>query len=298
MNLKTKAAMIAKAIGVWWGIFLILGCCAGFTIKVLYGLFYAAGGAEKFDIKIFVPLMILGSLVLAVISYCFSIIIDGAPYRKLRRQLDRVLKEKGLCREYTDILSANKRPELKNKVNIELAIAYNVLDETELARESLDKIDVVSVLDIAQSTGDYTDAAYYYAAAIMLFIRQNDIEQLKTAYENGSFYIDKLDADSFVMAAKAWCLLKLGSSEEDIPEILSKAGSKKLMYGRNKFIRNFVLYSRTYILYALELYNEAENSAMEAMETKLSPVIEKELIGIIRKIRGLSADETAENKTL
>ena len=68
MKLNNKLLALAKGISVWWGIYLILGCCAGFAVKTIKDLFM---DAQPFRIMLFVPLMCIGSLLLAVSYYIF-----------------------------------------------------------------------------------------------------------------------------------------------------------------------------------------------------------------------------------
>jgi hypothetical protein len=63
--------MVAKAISVWWGIFLILGCCIGFTLNIVSG-FIGISESDKFEMKLFIPIMIAGSLILSVLAYIIS----------------------------------------------------------------------------------------------------------------------------------------------------------------------------------------------------------------------------------
>ena len=100
--------MLAKAISVWWGIFLILGCCIGFSVNILFGLF-AVSGTQKLEMKIFIPILISGSLVFSVAAYAISTFLSRLPAKKMRRKLDKTAAEKGICKDYTDILSANCR---------------------------------------------------------------------------------------------------------------------------------------------------------------------------------------------
>ncbi|MGN1101267.1 MAG: hypothetical protein ACI4RG_03685, partial [Huintestinicola sp.] len=79
MNFKARAAVVLKALGVWWGIFLILGCCVGFSIKVLFGLFFVSSGRFTFTFGEYIPTMIAGSFVLAVAAYLVSIVVHKAP---------------------------------------------------------------------------------------------------------------------------------------------------------------------------------------------------------------------------
>ena len=60
MKLNRKLLVLAKGISVWWGIYLILGCCAGFAVRMVQTLFMMAEPLDIFggglDIEFFLHL--------------------------------------------------------------------------------------------------------------------------------------------------------------------------------------------------------------------------------------------------
>lgn len=289
MSFKSRVIMLAKAISVWWGIFLILGCCIGFSVNILFGLF-SVSGAQKLEMKIFIPILISGSLVFAVFAYFISSFVNKLPAKKMRRKLDKTAAEKGISKDYTDILAANCRGDIKNQVCTELALSALVSGNTEKAREQLDRIDVISVLDVAQSTGNYTSAAYYYAASILLFIANRDYDGMNAAFENGKFYIDALNYDFFITAAKALALLKSGKPAEAQRSAENSAALIKTQpKGRSPLLRGLAYAAAAQVFFASGMYPEAEEAVLEAMSVKLTPEFEKEMISLGREIKENSA---------
>ena len=104
MKLNNKLLALAKGISVWWGIYLILGCCAGFAVKTIQDLFM---DAQPFRIMLFVPFMCIGSLLLAIITYFISSLFKRAPMKRLRRRLVNIFKAEGFSQNYINLLFEN-----------------------------------------------------------------------------------------------------------------------------------------------------------------------------------------------
>lgn len=293
MSFKSRVIMLAKAISVWWGIFLILGCCIGFSVNILFGLL-SIPGAQKVEMKIFIPILISGSLVFSVIAYAISTLTSRLPAKKMRRMLDKTAAEKGICKDYTDILSANCRGDIKNQVCTELALAALVSGNNARAREQLNRIDVISVLDVAQSTGNYTCAAYYYAASVLVFAAGRDYDSVNAAYESGKFYMNALNYDFYITAVKAFALLKSGDPEEALKaaegfSALIKTQPKNKLH----LLKGLAYGAAAQVFFANGMYTEAEEAVLEAMKIKLTPEFEKEMTSLGREIKENSAAEAS-----
>lgn len=289
MNLKAKLLMRAKAISVWWGIYLILGCCAGFSLKVLWGFLFVSGGADKFDVSVFVPLLVAGSFLLAVLSYIISLAARGAPRRRLVRRLNAIIAKNGLCREYTDLLTLNCRGDMKNQCLAELAFAYTADGNHAFAKSALSRVDVVSVLDIAQSTGDYRTAAYYYSAAVLIYLACGDGDLADAAYENGKFYIEAMENDEFNVWTKAVYLLE-AKGKEAAETFVGVIRSKRPKRCKSKLKSSSVCVMRAHVLNALGCSEEAGAAARRAAECTVSKEAERRVGEILR---GLSAADEA-----
>ena len=97
MKLNRRLMVIAKGIGVWWGIYLILGCCAGFVIRMIQTLFMSV---KPFEMLVYMPFMCIITLVLAILTYFIGEAVKKAPRKKIRRQLFAIMKEEGFSASY------------------------------------------------------------------------------------------------------------------------------------------------------------------------------------------------------
>lgn len=291
MSFKSRVIMLAKAISVWWGIFLILGCCIGFSVNILFGLF-AVSGTQKPEMKIFIPILISGSLVFSVAAYVISTFLSRLPAKKMRRKLDKTAAEKGICKDYTDILSANCRGDIKNQVCTELALSALVSGNTARAKEQLNRIDVISVLDVAQSTGNYTAAAYYYTASVLVSAAERDYDSVNAAYESGKFYINALNYDFYITAVKALALLKTGDPDEALKTAESASALIKVQpKSKLHLFRGLAYEVLAQVFFANGMYAEAEEAVLEAMSIKLTAEFEKDMVSLGREIKENSAAE-------
>ena len=284
LNPKARTLMLAKSISVWWGIYLIIGCCIGFSIKTLNGLLFTFENMSQFRLSVFVPVVACGSLVLAVISYFISFAINRLPVKKLRKQLDKIAAEKGISKEYTDLLALNCRGDMKNKVCIELAIAALLNGDAAKASEQLARIDIVSVSDVANSTGNYYIAAYYHAVNAVIHLAVKDSARAASDYDNGRFYIDSMNNDPFITAVKALCLMKKGERKESFSLVCEADNlrKRKLSKGRYNHLQSFVLAAKANIFYDVERYEECFDITTDAMSIKISPEYEQHLISLGR----------------
>lgn len=281
MNLKAKMLMRAKAVSVWWGIYLILGCCVGFSLKVLWGFLFVSGSADKFDVRVFVPLLIAGSFVLAVLSYIVSLVIQNAPRHNIIRKLDNIIAKNGLCRDYTEVLTENCHGDMKNLCLTELAFAYEADGNHASAKSTLGQVDVVSVLDIAQSTGDYRTAAYYYSAALLIYLAAGENDLADTAYENGKFYIEAMEKDEFSVWAKAVYLLT-AKGKEAAEVYTDTVRRKNLGRCKGKLRAAAVWAMKAYVLGAVGGREAAEAAARQADECAVSPQARRRVLEAIR----------------
>lgn len=210
MNLKARLQMFAKSVSVWFGIFLIIGCCIGFSINILLG-FFSVSGASKLNMRIFIPILIAGSAVLAVGAHFFSAVITKRPEKKMRQQLDKTAAKNGIGREYIEILNLSCRGNIRTKVCSELALTALVTGNFKRAKEQLDRVDAISVTDIANSTGNYSDAAYYFSSSILYYCGLKDYNSMENTYIHAKQYTENLTADFFTMAVRALGELMFGS---------------------------------------------------------------------------------------
>lgn len=212
MNFKARLQMFAKSVSVWFGIFIIIGCCIGFSINILLG-FFSVSGTNKLNMQIFVPILIAGAVVLAVGAHFLSSIIAKRPEKKMRAQLDKTAAKNGIGREYIEILNLSCRGNIRTKVCSELSLTALVTGNFRRAKEQLDRVDAISVTDVANSTGNYSDAAYFFSTSILYYCGIKDYESMENTYIHAKQYTENLTSDFFAMSVNALCELKFGSNE-------------------------------------------------------------------------------------
>ncbi|MGN1137447.1 MAG: hypothetical protein ACI4SF_14665 [Oscillospiraceae bacterium] len=212
MNFKARLQMFAKSVSVWFGIFLIIGCCIGFSINILLG-FFSVSGTNKLNMQIFIPILIAGAAVLAVGAHFLSAIISKRPEMKMRAQLDKTAAKNGIGREYIEILNLSCRGNIRTKVCSELSLTALVTGNFKRAKEQLDRVDAISVTDIANSTGNYSDAAYYFSTSILYYGGIKDYESMENTYIHAKQYTENLTSDFFAMSVRALCEMRFGSKE-------------------------------------------------------------------------------------
>ncbi|MBQ8826679.1 MAG: hypothetical protein IJ007_06265 [Oscillospiraceae bacterium] len=293
MNLKARVLMHGKAIAVWWGIFLIIGCCIGFCMNTLNGLLFNI--STEIKMYFVVPCIAAGSLIFAVTAYAISSFINKRPQKKLRKQLDKACED-GISQEYLSLLAANCRGEMKSRILIEQAISDMLCGKFQEASERIDILDILSVLDIANSTGNYYTAAYYYAVKAALELHVPGGKPMEV-FESGKFYLSALDKDTFVTSVYSLCLFFNG--EEDCAlEIMKNAdNSRKKLKASGKYplIQAFSLASKAGLMKQYGKYREAEAAVLEAMEIKVSKPFEDLITDLGRSIKELEKAETVNN---
>lgn len=201
MKLGKKLLAAAKGISLWWGIYLILGCCAGFMVKTLRSFLMIASG--EFTVMLYLPIMAAASLLLGAVSYFIAAAVKRAPERKLQKAMLKIFRAEGLSDGLMRELAANASGEMKNPVLITSSMLYCLRGETDKATDALGKADLVSVLDVAQSTGDFRTAAYYYCAKMIVSVLTHDKESAVRAYDEGIYYLEALASDDIILTVLA-----------------------------------------------------------------------------------------------
>ena len=290
MNLKARILMHGKAIAVWWGIFLIIGCCIGFCMNTLNGLLFTISAEIK--LYVVIPCTAAGSLVLAIAAYIISTLVNKYPQKKLRKQLDNACRD-GISKEYLDLLAANCRGDMKSRILIEQAISDMLCGNFETAAQRIETFDLVSVLDIAHSTGNYYTAAYYYAVKAALALHLPDQNPMEI-FESGKFYLSALDKDAFVTAVYSLCLLFNGEEDIAVREMKKADALRKKLKASGKYplIQALTLASKAGLMKKCGNFKEARSAILEAMEIKVSKPFDDLLTDIGRSLNSTEADET------
>ncbi|MDE7278675.1 MAG: hypothetical protein K2N26_02985 [Oscillospiraceae bacterium] len=294
MKLNNKLLALAKGISVWWGIYLILGCCAGFAVKIIQDLFMST---QQFQIMLFVPFMCLGSLLLAIITYFISALLKRAPKKRLRRKLVNIFKDEGFSTRYINMLFDNASDDNKNPMLIEAAAAYSMRGETDTAAKTLAQADLTSILDVAQSTGNFQTAAYYYCVKMGACIIAKDGSGAAAAYDDGIYYLDAFSDSDMVMAVLALYQTEggLGNSAIDTAE---KIKWRSLPRPMRKYGRSFSELIKAKNFLALERYEEAEASARASLENSCTEFLTSRADEILmlsgEKKKSAEADKTKE----
>lgn len=292
MKLNRKLLVIAKGISVWWGIYLILGCCAAFAIHMIQTML---ASAKPFDLMTYLPLMCLTTLVLAFLTYFIGEAAKKAPRRKLRKQLFAIMKEEGFSSNYTNTLFENARDDMKNILYIEAACVYCMRGEYDYAEKTLASVDMVSVYDIAHSTGDYRTIAYYYCVKIALNVIQNDKEGATRAYDDGIYYLDAFSDNDIVMAVLALYQTEAGlynSSIDTVEKIRWRSLPRKM---RKRYGSAFTNYVKACNLLKLGKYDDAVIYARMSLEAPCTEYVASEAEEIIKRAK--SAKHTAAQDT-
>ncbi len=292
MKLNNKLLAAAKGISVWWGIYLILGCCAGFAVKTIQDLFMNG----RFRIMLFIPFMCGGSLILAVITYFAAAMLKRAPIKKLRRKLVKVFKEEGFSQNYINMLFENAKGDNKNLMFIEAAAAYCLRGETETAEKTLAQADLTSIIDIAQSTGDHSTAAYYYCVKMAACIIAKNAGGAAEAYNDGSYYLDALADSDMVMAVLALYQTEGGLHSSAI-DTLKKIKWSSLPRPMKKYGKAISEAVRAKNLLGLEKYPEAAAAARASLEAPCTEYMEtasRELLRLAEEPR--DTEEAAETE--
>ncbi len=289
MNLKARVQMFAKSVSVWLGIFLIMGCCIGFSINILLG-FFSVSGASGLNMKIFIPILLSGSLILAVGAHFLSAIITKRPEKKMRSQLDKAAAKSGIGREYIEILNLSCRGNIRTKVCSELALTAIVTGNLRRAKEQLDRVDAISVTDIANSTGNYSDAAYYFSTALLYYYVKKDRDSMENLYSHAKQYTENVTADYFTMSIRALCELKF-AEREIAAETLKAADAllhthmKHTMPHKMPMHRALSTAVCAEVCYALGEPDKALDKITDAMNYKISPEFTDYLVAKGKEIK-------------
>lgn len=292
MKLNRKLLVIAKGISVWWGIYLILGCCVAFAIHIIQTMFVSA---KPFELMTYLPLMCAVTLVLAVATYFIGEAAKKAPRKKLRRQLFAIMKEEGFSSNYISTLFENARDDMKNILYIEAACVYCIRGEYDYAEKTLASVDMVSVYDIAHSTGDYRTIAYFYCVKIALKVIQNDKDGAARAYDDGIYYLDAFSDNDIVKAVMALYQTEAGlynSAIDTVDKIKWHSLPRKMRSSYGKAFSNYV---KACNLLNMGKYDDAVIYARMSLEVPCTEYIASEAEEIIKRAK--SAKLAAQNNT-
>lgn len=281
MKLNRKLIVIAKGISVWWGIYLILGCCAGFAVRTLQSLFATTG---VFELMMYLPLMCAGALFLAVITYFINEAAKRAPKKKLRRRLFTILRNEGFSTGYISMLFENARGDIKNIMYIEASCVYCMRGEYEAAEKALAAVDLVSITDISQSTGDFRTIAYYYCIKMVLRVIKNDADGAARAYDDGIYYIDAFSRHDIVLATLALYQTEAGlynSAVDTVEKIKWRILPKKL----KKYGKSFTAYVKAYNMLGMKKYDDAIVYARMSLEAPCTQYMASEMEEVIKRAK-------------
>lgn len=291
MKLEKKLLAIAKGISLWWGIYLILGCCAGFAVRMVLDFFALSYG--YFELKLYIPIMAAASLILGIISYFISSVAKQAPAKRMKRRLFKMFKSEKLSDELMSELMSNAAGDMKNHVLVISSMLYSVRGDTASAEEVLSKADLVSVLDIAQSTGNFKTAAYYYCAKMILAVLTHDKEGAVRAYDDGIYYLEAFSSNDIVLTVLAIYQTE-ASLYNSAADTIKKIKWRTLPSYLKKYGRSLCSAILAVNLVNLGQYDEAVFHANISLENSCSEYMKDFADDIIRRAR--SARKTEEVK--
>lgn len=290
MKLNNKLLAIAKGVSVWWGIYLILGCCAGFAVHTVQNLFM---NVKPFRIIMFIPFMCLGSLLLAVITYFAASLLKRAPMKKLGRKLTGIFKAEGFSANYLNLLFENAKGDNKNLMLIGAAAAYCLRGETETAVKTLERADLTSILDIARSTDDFSTAAYYYCVKMTACIAAKDAEGAAKAYEDGGLYLDAL-SDSDMVTAVLALYQTAGGLHSSAIKTAEKISWRSLPRTVRKYGEAFTQAIKAENLLEMGKYAEAKAAAKASLEYPCTEYMASAAGKIIEAAENAAGENTEE----
>lgn len=291
MKLNRKLLVIAKGISVWWGIYLILGCCAGFAVRMMQTMLMSV---KPFELMTYLPLMCIVTLVIAILTYFIGEVAKKTPRRKLRKQLFAIMKEEGFSSNYINTLFENARDDMKNVLYIEAACVYCMRGEYDYAEKTLASVDMVSVYDIAHSTGDYRTVAYYYCVKIAFNVVQNNKDGATRAYDDGIYYLDAFSDNDIVRAVMALYQTEAGlynSSIDTVEKIKWKSLPPKM---RTRYGKAFSNYVKACNLLQMGKYDDAVIYARMSLEAPCTEYIASEAEEIIRRAKSAKHSASQE----
>lgn len=288
MKLEKKLLAAAKGISLWWGIYLILGCCAGFAVQMVHNLFTLSYGT--FELKVYIPVMAAASLVLAVISYFISSAAKQAPAKKLKRRLFKIFKTEKLSDNLMSELMSNAAGDMKNHVLVEASMLYCLRGEAETAADVLSQADLVSILDIAQSTGDFKTAAYYYCAKMVLSILTHDKDGAVRAYDDGIYYLEAFSSNDIVLTVLAIYQTE-ASLYNSAADTIKKIKWRKLPHSIRKYGKALCSAILAVNLIDLEQCDEAVFHASIALQSSCSDYITGFAENVIKRARAANKND-------
>ncbi|MDE7288463.1 MAG: hypothetical protein K2N71_03025 [Oscillospiraceae bacterium] len=291
MKLEKKLLAVAKGISLWWGIYLILGCCAGFVVQMINNFFTLSYG--YFELKLYIPVMAAASLILGTISYFISSAAKRAPAKKMKRRLFKMFKDEKLSDGLMSELMSNATGDMKNHVLVISSMLYSVKGDTASAEEVLSRADLVSVLDIAQSTGNFKTAAYYYCAKMILAVLTHDKDGAVRAYDDGIYYLEAFSANDIVLTVLAIYQTE-ASLYNSAADTLKKIKWRTLPSYLKKYGRSLCSAILAVNLVNLGQYDEAVFHANISLENSCSDYVTDFAEDVIRRAR--SARKTEEVK--
>ena len=292
MKLEKKLLAVAKGISLWWGIYLILGCCAGFAVRMVLDIFTLSYG--YFELKLYIPIMAAASLFLGAISYFISSAAKQAPAKIMKRRLFKKFKSEKLSDGLMSELMSHATGDMKNHVLAVSSMLYSLKGDTASAEEILSKADLVSILDIAQSTGNFKTAAYYYCAKMILTVLTHDKDGAVRAYDDGIYYLEAFSANDIVLTVLAIYQTE-AALYNSAADTVKKIKWRTLPSYLKKYGRSLCSAILAVNLVNLGQYDEAVFQANISLENSCSDYMTDFAEDVIRRAR--SARKTEEVKT-
>lgn len=292
MKLEKRLLAVAKGISLWWGIYLILGCCAGFAVQMVHNLFALSRGS--FELKLYIPVMAAASLILGVISYFISSAAKQAPAKRMKRKLFKMFRDEKLSDGLMSELMSHATGDMKNHVLVVSSMLYSVKGDTASAEEVLSRADLVSILDIAQSTGNFKTAAYYYCAKMILTVLTHDKDGAVRAYDDGIYYLEAFSLNDIVLTVLAIYQTE-ASLYNSAADTIKKIKWRTLPHYLKKYGRSLCSAILAVNLLNLGQYDEAVLHANISLENSCSDYMADFAEDVIKRAR--AARKTEDGKT-
>lgn len=292
MKLEKRLLAVAKGISLWWGIYLILGCCAGFAVQMVHNLFALSRGS--FELKLYIPVMAAASLILGVISYFISSAAKQAPAKRMKRKLFKMFRDEKLSDGLMSELMSHATGDMKNHVLVVSSMLYSVKGDTASAEEVLSRADLVSILDIAQSTGNFKTAAYYYCAKMILTVLTHDKDGAVRAYDDGIYYLEAFSLNDIVLTVLAIYQTE-ASLYNSAADTIKKIKWRTLPHYLKKYGKSLCSAILAVNLVNLGQYDEAVLHANISLENSCSDYMADFAEDVIKRAR--AARKTEDGKT-
>lgn len=288
MKLEKRLLAAAKGISLWWGIYLILGCCAGFAVRMVHNLFTLSYGG--FELKLYIPVMAAASLILGVISYFISSAAKQAPAKRMKRRLFKMFRDEKLSDGLMSELMSHAAGDMKNHVLVVSSMLYSLKGDTASAEEVLSRADLVSILDIAQSTGNFKTAAYYYCAKMILTVLTHDKDGAVRAYDDGIYYLEAFSSNDIVLTVLAIYQTE-ASLYNSAADTVKKIKWRTLPHYLKKYGRSLCSAILAVNLVNLGQYDEAVLHANISLENSCSDYMKEFAENVIRRARAARKNE-------